>query len=149
MAELRESIGTLLRLGWHYWLMLPYPCHFGNLLSRQLHFSSIECLARYSIMPHHISLYFTKNLIIGFLKYLVVCVIHSFVLTITTSCSIDLSSARFLAIVSITKATYVLTLLLDESTLLLMLCLMNTNFLLLSLLLQQMPSQTRSFLQQS
>jgi len=145
MDELRESIGTLLRLGWLCWLMLPYQCHFGNMLSRQLRFSSTECLARYSIMPHHISLFFTKNLTTDFLESLAVCVIHSSVLTTITSCSIDLSSALFLAIVSITKAIYVLILPLDESTLLLMLCLMNTNSLLLNLLLQQMTSQTSFF----
>ena len=127
--------------------MLLYQCHFGNMLSRQLLFLSTECLARYSIMPPHISLFFTKNLTIGFLKYLVVCVIPSFVLTIITSCSIDLSSALFLATVSIIKVTYALILPLDVSTLLLMLCLMNTNSLLLQVPLPQMTSQMRFFLQ--
>ncbi|KAL6332845.1 hypothetical protein AAG906_015111 [Vitis piasezkii] len=43
MGELNESIGMLLKPGWPCWLMPPYQWNSGNMLSRQLHFSSIEC----------------------------------------------------------------------------------------------------------
>ncbi|RVX15771.1 Retrovirus-related Pol polyprotein from transposon RE1 [Vitis vinifera] len=43
MGELNESIGMLLKLGWPCWLMPPYQWSSSNMLSRQLHFSSIEC----------------------------------------------------------------------------------------------------------
>eukprot|EP00261_Vitis_vinifera_P019697 XP_010650252.1 PREDICTED: uncharacterized protein LOC104879339 [Vitis vinifera] len=43
MGELNESIGMLLNPGWPCWLMPPYQWNSGNMPSRQLHFSSIEC----------------------------------------------------------------------------------------------------------
>ncbi|RVX16039.1 Retrovirus-related Pol polyprotein from transposon RE1 [Vitis vinifera] len=43
MGELNESIGMLLKPGWPCWLMPPYQWSSSNMLSRQLHFSSIEC----------------------------------------------------------------------------------------------------------
>ncbi|KAL6333768.1 hypothetical protein AAG906_028954 [Vitis piasezkii] len=43
MGELNESIGMLLKPGWPCWLMPPYQWNSGNMLSRQLHFSSIKC----------------------------------------------------------------------------------------------------------